>query len=112
MYVVFVGSSIDINTLLNPIQRAMTGQIIPFYEYLEVIPEKIDFQYGKTFPNPRNLLPFENYRYTLEIRNYIHGTGEVVGSMSTAFFGELWVNFGWGFIVLLPLIFGRILNGK
>lgn len=107
MYVVFMGQHFTWKTLLNPIQRAFTGQIVPFYYYLDLFPQKLEFVYGKTFPNPGGIFPWETYRYTVEIANTMHEAREgIVSSAPTAFFGELWVNFGYIGIFIFPVFIG------
>ncbi|MPW26970.1 O-antigen polysaccharide polymerase Wzy [Alkalibaculum sp. M08DMB] len=106
-YIVFMGSKIHIETVISPIRRGLTGQIIPFYHYIEIFPDLIPFQYGKTFPNPRSIFPFENFNYTVEIANIVNKQREgITSSVPTAFWGELWINFGWYGIFVIPIIFG------
>lgn len=115
MYSFFMGADLNINTLKNPIQRAFTGQLAPLYWYLEIYPDQIEFIGGKTFPNPGGILPWESYRYTVEVSNYVREFNNdvrldnIVGSSPTAFFGELWVNFGIWLNILLPLYLGIVI---
>lgn len=110
MYSAFMGTQFDLGTVANPIRRATTGQIIPLYWYIDMFPEKADFVGGRTFPNPAGILPWEPYRYTVEVMNYVEGErGGVVGSAPTAFFGELWVNFGIWLNILLPMYVGMLI---
>jgi hypothetical protein len=112
MYSTFVGAELNINTIKNPIQRAFTGQLAPLYWYMEIYPKQIEFVGGKTFPNPRGLLPWEAYRYTVEVSNYVREfnndfrLNNIVGSSPTAFLGELWVNFGIWLNIILPFYLG------
>jgi hypothetical protein len=109
MYVVFMGQDFTWKILLNPVQRAITGQIVPFYYYLDVFPQKLEFVYGRTFPNPGGFFPWEPYRYTVEIANIVHEARKgIVASAPTAFFGELWVNFGYWGLFFLPIYVGII----
>ena len=115
MYSIFMGAELNINTLKNPVQRAFTGQLAPLYWYLEIYPDQQDFVGGRTFPNPGGILPWESYRYTVEVSNYVREfnndqrLNNIVGSSPTAFFGELWVNFGIWLNILLPFYLGVLI---
>ncbi|NMA50072.1 MAG: oligosaccharide repeat unit polymerase [Tissierellia bacterium] len=109
-YVFFMDSKIEFLTILNPLRRGLTGQITPFYRYIEIIPDTIPFQYGKTFPNPRGIFPIEHFNYTVEISKIAKGgfNNGIISSAPTAFWGELWVNFGWYGIFIIPILFGTL----
>lgn len=115
MYSVFMGAELSAQTIMNPIQRAFTGQLAPLYWYLEIYPEKHEFVGGRTFPNPGGIMPWESYRYTVEVSNYVRVQNNdlrlenIVGSSPTAFFGELWVNFGIWLNITLPFFLGVII---
>lgn len=111
MYILFMGESLSIKTILNPIQRATTGQIAYFYNYIIAIPERINYQGFKTFPNPGGILPYENFRYTVEIyKETLNTIDGRVASIPTGFYGELWVNGGWSLLFFTPMFFGIIIS--
>lgn len=108
-YVGFMGSKFELSTILSPIRRGLSGQIVLFYHYLEIFPNEIPFQYGKTFPNPGGILPWESFPYTVEIMSILKQNNGVIGSAPTAFWGELWVNFGWKGMFIIPFFFGALI---
>ncbi|OOE37585.1 hypothetical protein BZG06_16505, partial [Salinivibrio kushneri] len=97
-YIYFMGSSDVGAALWSVFSRAFSGSISPAYFYLEFFPEHQEYLLGRTFPNPGGLLPYEPYRYTVEVMNWqfpsIVGSG-IVGSMPTVFWGESYANFGF-----------------
>jgi len=97
LYMAFMGSQ-DIMTGLGHVaSRLFTGAIQPLYHYLEVFPEKEGFLLGRSFPNPLGILPFDQYNLTVEMMNIVYPSGHqegIVGSMPTAFWGEMYANFG------------------
>lgn len=96
-FIYFMGSG-DIDAALwSVFSRAFSGSISPAYFYLEFFPEHQEFLLGRTFPNPGGLMPYEPYRYTIEVMNWVFpelvGSG-VVGTAPTVFWGEAYANFG------------------
>jgi oligosaccharide repeat unit polymerase len=108
-YVFTMGAGDPLEGLTQAASRAFTGQIQPAYHYLEIFPEKVGYLLGKSFPNPREIFPFQHYQLTVEVMNIIqpwHITEGVVGTMPTIFWGELYANFG-----ALGVVLGSIFAG-
>lgn len=103
-YRFFMGSESFFEGVKNVVSRAICGQIQPAYHYLEFFPRHKEFLYGLSFPNPGHLLPYDPYPLTTEISAWKHPearSANIVGSMPTIFWGEMYANFGlWG--VVLP----------
>lgn len=108
-YIYFMGSR-DIGVALwSVFSRAFSGSIAPAYFYLEYFPYHQDYLLGRTFPNPGGIMPFEPFRYTLEIMNWkfpeLVNSG-VVGSAPTVFWGESYANFGGVGVPVVAFIMG------
>jgi hypothetical protein len=92
--------------------RIFTGQIHALYHYLEIFPEQISFLWGRSFPNPGGLLPFEPFLLTQELSRIVFPQDklkEVVGSMPTIYWGELYANFSYLGIVIPSFFIGYFL---
>nr|WP_249331706.1 O-antigen polymerase [Pseudoalteromonas rubra] len=89
--------------------RLFSGSIAPSYFYLGYIPEHQDFLFGRSFPNPAGILPFEHFRLTVEVMNWrfpeLAGLG-IVGSSPTAFWAEAYSNFSYIGIIFFGFIMG------
>lgn len=113
-YKYFMGMDTRTNMeILNSVfSRAFTGQLTPAYYYLEIFPSQMNYLYGTSFPNPGGLLPFENFRLTVEVMNmkfsHLAGLG-IVGSAPTAYWGELYANFSYLGILIGSIYIGLIL---
>lgn len=96
-YIYFMGAGDVGSALWSVFSRAFSGSISPAYFYLEFFPEHQEYLFGRTFPNPGGLMPYEPYRYTIEVMNWLFPdlveTG-VVGTAPTVFWGEAYANFG------------------
>ncbi|MGN5055314.1 O-antigen polymerase [Aeromonas veronii] len=96
-YIYFMGAGDVGSALWSVFSRAFSGSISPAYFYLEFFPEHQEYLLGRTFPNPGGLMPYEPYRYTIEVMNWLFPelveTG-VVGTAPTVFWGEAYANFG------------------
>ena len=108
-FIYFMGSG-DIGAALwSVFSRAFSGSISPAYFYLEFFPEHQEYLLGRTFPNPGGLMPYEPYRYTIEVMNWVFpelvGSG-VVGTAPTVFWGEAYANFGPLGIPIVAFIIG------
>jgi hypothetical protein len=90
------------------INRILVEQLRPLYYYIDLFPDTIPFVHGKTLPNLGGLLPWTPYNYTVDIMSKM-ANSSIVGSAPTAFFGELWINFGWTFLIFIPVILGMII---
>jgi len=108
-YIVFMGDN-NINSGLNSIiSRALTGSMQPIYHYLEFFPKNQGFLYGTSFPNPGGLFPFEPYNLTVEVMNFVqpsHLESGVIGTMPAIYWGEIYANFGYTGLFIMPLYVG------
>ena len=108
-YIYFMGSANVGSAIWSIFSRAFSGSISPAYFYLEFFPEHQEFLLGRTFPNPGGLIPYEPYRYTIEVMNWVFpnlvGSG-VVGTAPTVFWGEAYANFGPLGIPVVAFIIG------
>lgn len=89
--------------------RLFAGSISPAYFYLEIFPRKQEFLIGRSFPNPRGIFPWEHYRITVEVMNYIAphlSSVGVTGSAPTVFWGEAYANFGLIGILFFSVVVG------
>jgi len=111
-YIVFMGSNSPVEAVFNMFSRALTGQIQPGYHYLEFFPAHHGYLFGRSFPNPGGLLPFENYQLTLEIHKWhspeLYKTG-IIGSMPAVYWAEMYANFGDIGIIIPPFFIGFLL---
>jgi hypothetical protein len=92
--------------------RILTGQMHALYHYLEIFPEQISFLWGRSFPNPREFLPFEPFQLTKELSSIVNPGNElkgVVGSMPTIYWGEMYANFSYLGIIIPPFFIGYFL---
>lgn len=108
-YMVFMGAGSFIAGIFSAFSRTLTGQIQPAYHYLEFFPTHQDYLLGRSFPNPMGLLPFEPYRLTVEIMNWYYpelAKHDIVGSMPTAYWGEMYANFGIIGAIIPPFFVG------
>lgn len=91
------GDRTFVGQFLRMFSRILTGQLTPAYFYLDLFPNKISYLLGFSLPNPGGLLPFEHFPLTLEVANHMFPDDSVLGvsgSAPTAFWGEMYVNFG------------------
>jgi hypothetical protein len=114
MYQFFMGmrgrSIFDITKAIT--SRAFTGQIAPAYFYLDIFPQKLEYLFGRSFPNPRGIFPWDTYSLSVEIMNYMHpdlAAKGIVGSAPTVFWAEMYANLGAGGIIISAIIVGVIL---
>lgn len=100
----------DIVTALNEIvTRIFTGQISPAYFYIDWFPRHMEFLFGRSFPNPGGLLPFQPFPLTTMMSTIIfpeHFLKGVIGSAPTVFWAEMYANFG-----IVGVIFSSFLVG-
>ena len=114
IYINFMGSKTLLSGVESTFSRITTGKIHSLYYYLEFFPRQEDFIYGKSFPNPGGLLPFEPYSLTKEIHNYAFpeiAKKGIVGSIPTFFWGEMYANFGYIGVIFPPFFIGFFLYG-
>jgi len=99
MYINFMGMhDRPISEVISAIfSRTFTGQITPAYFYLEMFPGIKDYLLGRSFPNPGGVFPWEHYRITVEVMNYMVPSlvkRGIVGSAPTVYWAEIYANFG------------------
>lgn len=93
------------------VSRIFTASIQPAYHYLDFFPSQHEFLYGRSFPNPKGVFPFETFNLTKEIMNFAkpeHIKAGIVGSMPTIFWAEAYANFGLIGVYVIPFIIGII----
>lgn len=112
MYIFFMGVSDEVpksEILAGAFHRIFISSIMPFYWYIKYT-DQFGLLYGTSFPNPGGILPFEHFRISVEIMNYAHETGDVVGSMPVVFIGEFYANFGFWGIIAIAFFVGFLLQ--
>lgn len=112
-YMLFMGSKSFLDSMYHTFLRLITGQIQPAYHYIEYFPDRFQFLYGRSFPNPGGLLPFEPFALTAEvarIKNEEVGNVNVVGSAPTIFWAELYANFSWFGVAVISFWFGILIK--
>jgi oligosaccharide repeat unit polymerase len=108
-YMILMGAPDLISAISFTFSRAFAGSISPAYFYLEFFPEHQDYLMGRTFPNPLGLMPYEPYRYTIEVMNWLFpslASAGIVGSAPTVFWGEAYANFGPTGVPMVAFIVG------
>jgi len=111
-YIYFMGSQSMSEALFGVLSRTLTGQIQPAYHYLQFFPKHHDFLYGQSFTNPMGIFPFVSYNIPQEIMSWYNpeqNINGVVGSMPTIFWGELYANFGFFGVLIVPFFVGFFL---
>lgn len=107
IYMAFEGSASLIDGLLAAFSRAFAGSIEPAYHYIQFFPAQHDFLYGRSFPNPGGLFPWEPYRLTEEVMDWVYpNDAGVVRSAPTIFWAELYANFSVLGVVIVPPFVG------
>ncbi|AXY55323.1 hypothetical protein CDG60_01095 [Acinetobacter chinensis] len=113
MYMFFM-KSLSVSDAFNSVlSRTFTGSITPAYFYLELFPEHYDFLYGKSFPNPKGIFPYEPVRLTVLVMNWVNPQLEqlgIVGTMPTVYWAEIYANFGPIFIAPFSFFIGFVLR--
>jgi oligosaccharide repeat unit polymerase len=112
IYIYFMSGLSLLEGAKNTISRVFSGQMHALYHYLEIFPEQINFLWGRSFPNPKNLLPFEPFDLTKELSRIVFPEDKlagVVGSMPTFYWGEMYANFSYLGIIIPPFFIGYFL---
>ncbi len=112
MYFIFMGSSDPFSALSSIVSRSLTGQLSGAYHYQWIFPDHIDYLYGRSFPNPRGLLPFEHFPLPTEVMRIVHPhliERGIVGSEPTIYWGEIYANFGWIGVFVSPIYVGSFI---
>lgn len=106
MYMFFMKSMSVAEAFNSILSRAFTGSITPAYFYLELFPENMDYLYGRSFPNPASILPYDPVRLTVVVMDWVNPALAqlgIVGSMPTVFWAEVYANFGS--LLIVPVAF-------
>lgn len=78
--------------------RLIYGENRPLYAVYSMIPNKVDYLLGMTFPNPLHLLPYESVPLSYMVYDEIHPDGDgipgVRGAAPTIYFSVIYANFG------------------
>lgn len=108
-YVLFMGDSDFYTALVSIVSRGFTGSIQPIYHYLEYFPQHHDWLYGSSMPNPGGIFPFTPFNLTINVMNFVypeHYETGVVGTMPAIYWGEIYANFGWPAVIIIPVYIG------
>jgi hypothetical protein len=113
-----VVAKVDIISSLRLLaERLFAGTPEAAYFYVVIFPNHMDYLYGLSLPNPGGILPFEHFRLSRFVSQYIwnfaivYGS-ELEGAVSSApamFWTEMYANFGFTGIVLSSTLFGCFL---
>ena len=112
IYVNFMNAPSFIKGIEYGFSRLTTGQIQGLYHYFTIFPDQVDFLYGRSFPNPGGLMPYEPYSLSKSVHNIIFpykSLKGVVGSMPTFYWGEMYANFGYLGVIFPPFFIGYLL---
>ena len=110
MYIYFMNVQTFWLGIESGFSRIFTGQMHALYHYLEIVPEQISFLWGRSFPNPGGLLPFEPFLLTQKLSRMVSlQNTEIVGSMPTIYWGEMYANFSYLGIIIPPFFIGYFL---
>lgn len=92
--------------------RLIYGENRPLYVVYSMIPDKVDYLSGMTFPNPFHLLPYEPIPLSYMVYDEIHPDGDgipgVRGAAPTVYFSVIYANFGIVFSFLSMYFFGVV----
>ena len=109
MYFYFMGRSDLLSALNSIVSRGFTGQLSGAYNYQWIFPQQVDYLSGRSFPNPKGLLPFEHFPLSKEVMAMMHPQlmeRGIVGSQPTIYWGEVYANFGWIGVFVAPIYVG------
>jgi hypothetical protein len=111
-YIFFMGDAGIAEGAWSVFSRAFTGSLQPIYHYLEFFPMHQNWLYGASFPNPGSIFPFIPYNLTVEVMNFVqpeHYDTGIVGTMPAIYWGEVFANFGYWGVLIIPIFVGFIL---
>jgi hypothetical protein len=119
LYIFAIVAKTDIISAIQlVVERLLAGTPKAAYFYVVIFPNTLDYLYGLSLPNPGGILPFEKFKLSQFVSQYmwsfakIYGGGprsDVVGSAPAMFWTEMYANFGVAGIVFSSLIFGGVL---
>jgi hypothetical protein len=114
MYMVFMGVGSLGEGLSQAAFRIFTGQITPAYFYLQIFPRVHEYLYGASFPNPGGVLPFTSFDLAKYVSGYMYPIETrmgLVGTAPTAFWGEMYADFGVLGVLIAPFPVGVVIYG-
>ena len=106
MYSFFMGTGGSIwDRMVGVGRRASVGNLVPSYHVLEMF-EHRDYLLGKSFPNPRGILPYEQYLLGQEIWRRLNPSSspDVLYTAPPVFWAEMYANFGPSSVLTALLI--------
>ena len=87
----------SLGAALNGItSRTLTAQLQAAYHHLDYIAMTGNYLHGTTFPNPKEIFPFEPVSFSQELMIWVHGEDAlgIRGSFPAIYWAEMYVNFG------------------
>lgn len=92
--------------------RLFIGYVEGAYYYVELIPTRLGYMLGATFPNPGGIMPYEPVALAKDIYNLAvsHAQVGITGSFPTIFWAEAYANFGLFGIAVTSLTLGILLS--
>ena len=112
MYAFFMGIGNDFFTIIKTIlNRVLFSEIDAFTQHQRYI-EANGFLYGKSFPNPHNIFPFEYVQIDVEVYKFVVNwhEGILLGSFPSFFYAQWYDNFGYFGAVFSMFLLGFIVN--
>ncbi|MGJ0302830.1 oligosaccharide repeat unit polymerase [Aliarcobacter cryaerophilus] len=109
MYMFFMGYGINFVSIIKEISRRIFFAQIDAFIYTQQYIEANGFLYGKSFPNPKGIFPFDHVPLTTEVFKFLNVNwqeGMSLGSFPTVFYGDWYANFGY-----IGAFFGMFLLG-
>jgi hypothetical protein len=107
-YIYLMGTT-DVATAVQQLAgRVFAGQISPAYFYVDLFPNRLDYLWGSSMPNPGGLLPFDQFPLTRYVEQHMAGriSTTIIGSAPTVYWGEMYANFGFAGVVISSLMVG------
>ena len=90
--------------LITIAKRLFMAQTKGIYTVFQQFPAYHDFLYGRSFPNPGGLLPFENFNLFKYLFVHTFSNRLVEGTAPVMYCFEFYANFGMGGLVVSALI--------
>lgn len=109
MYMFFLGHGNDFTGILKAFFNRIFFAPMDAFIYTQQYIHANGFLYGRSFPNPKEIFPFQHVPLTTEVAKFMHGNwqeGMALGSFPTVFYGDWYSNFGY-----TGALFGIILLG-
>lgn len=91
-------------------ERLTSTQSTILFGVTRAFPGIKDFLWGATFPNPLNILPFQSFKLTRYIYDFLYPNRPFIGGAPTVFFAEIYANFGFIPTLVSMVVVGFILQ--